>query len=113
MVKAELPPKPYVGANIHSLRNDSAHHSFHRMSRRTWARTRWAPEMQQRKFISETEVMSTAEIFKLGSEDALRELNEHIRVCRIYARAKNLSFLAYLLNMAEMEARRLGDEAPA
>ena len=66
--------------------------------------------MQERKQISETEVMSTAGIFKMSPEDALRELNENIRLCRIYARAKNLPFLAYLLNMAEMEAHRLGSE---
>ena len=41
----------------------------------------------------------------------MRELNDQIRTCRIYARAKNERFLAYLLNMAEIEARRLATEA--
>ncbi len=72
-----------------------------------------ATPMRESNFVSETDIMSTAEIFKLDAEEAMRELNQQIRICRIYARAKNLNFLAYLLNMAEMEAHRLGDEAPA
>ena len=70
-----------------------------------------AEQMQYPTFASETEVISTAEIFKLDAEQAMSELNEQIRICRIYARAKNLTFLAYLLNMAEIEARRLLSEA--
>ena len=69
--------------------------------------------MQERNLISETEIMSTAGIFNLNRDDALRELNDQIRLCRIYARAKNLPFLAYLLNMAEMEAHRLSSEGAA
>lgn len=72
-----------------------------------------ASPKRESKFLSETDIMSTAGIFKLDAEDALRELNEQLRVCRVYARAKNLNFLAYLLNMTEMEARRLGDQVPA
>ncbi len=70
-----------------------------------------ATPMRELKFPSETEVISTAAIFKLSPEDAMRELNDQIRTCRIYARAKNERFLAYLLNMAEIEARRLATEA--
>lgn len=69
-----------------------------------------ANPMQHPKFASETEVISTAEIFKLDADEAVWELNDQIRTCRIYARAKNLTFLAYLLNMAEIEARRLLSE---
>lgn len=69
-----------------------------------------ATSLREFKFSSETEVISTAAIFKLSPDDAMRELNDQIRTCRIYARAKNHGFLAYLLNMAEIEARRLATE---
>ncbi len=69
-----------------------------------------AAPMHKLKFASETEVITTAAIFKLSADDAMRELNEQVRTCRIYARAKHHEFLAYLLNMAEIEARRLAAE---
>ncbi len=68
-------------------------------------------EMTQRLKLNETQVMDGSGLFKMNKTDATTEIADHIFEFKVYARHNNLTLLAHLLSMAEIEARQAADDA--
>ena len=67
--------------------------------------------MTQRLKLNETQVVDGSGLFKMSKTDAIAEIADHIFEFKVYARHKDLTLLAHLLEMAEIEARHAADDA--
>lgn len=67
--------------------------------------------MTQRLKLNETQVVDGSGLFKMNRTDATAEIADHIFEFKVYARHNNLTLLAHLLGMAEIEARQAADDA--
>ncbi len=63
--------------------------------------------MPRKLRLEEQDIVSSSNLLKMAPEDAIAEIMDQVLEFKIYAARQDLQFLAYLLEMAEIEARQM------